>query len=144
MAISRRDFIRYSGAALGTLTVPGWLYSARIGEFRFEDVDRDSIADAALAEAKKLGASYADIRINKYRIESVGTRERQVQFVSKGENAGFGVRVLVNGTWGFAASPDLSASEARRTAAEAVSIAKANSVFNKKKIELAPAAKAVP
>ena len=70
------------------------------------DVNKDALADAALATAKKLGASYADIRINRYRVEAVNTRERQVLNVSSGQNFGFGVRVLINGTWGFAAQSD--------------------------------------
>ncbi|HUF05207.1 MAG TPA: TldD/PmbA family protein [Aridibacter sp.] len=143
MAISRRDFLRYSGMALGTLAVPTWLYSARIGDFTTVRVDKDSLADLALSEATKAGASYADIRINRYRIESLGTRERQVQFVSRGENFGFGIRVLVNGTWGFAASPDVNEAEVRRVARDAVAIAKANAAYNKKEIELVPADKAV-
>ncbi|REJ79573.1 MAG: TldD/PmbA family protein [Acidobacteria bacterium] len=141
--MSRRNFIRYSGFALGTLALPSWIYSARIGEFTSSTVDNDSLADIALAEAKKAGATYADIRINTYRIESVGTREKQVQFVSKGENSGFGIRVLIDGTWGFAASPDVSEAEVKRVAGDAAAIAKANSVFNKNKIELVPAEKAV-
>lgn len=142
MTISRRDFIRSTGLALGTIAVPRWVYSARIGEFREFSVDKDSLADTALREAKKLGAEYADIRINRYRIESIGTRERQVQFVSRGENFGFGVRLLIKGTWGFSASPDVTESEVLRVTREAAAIAKANAGFNKKKVELAPAPKA--
>jgi len=142
MTISRRDFIRNTALAMGTTVVPAWLHTATLGGEARILGDKDSLADIALSEARKGGASYADIRINRYRIESVGTRERQVQFVSKGENAGFGVRVLVDGTWGFAASPDTTEKEVKRVAAEAVAIAKANAAFNKKKITLAPASKA--
>ncbi len=65
---------------------------------------RAEAAEAALARAAALGASYADIRVNRYRRESIATRERQVQNVSRSTSYGLGLRVLVNGTWGFAAT----------------------------------------
>ena len=95
MTFSRRDFIKTAGLALGALTVPSWAYDAYALNLPVPDVNKDNLADAALAEAKKLGATYADIRINRYRLEAVTTRERQVQNVSSGQNFGFGVRVTV-------------------------------------------------
>src|SRR5215204_5187350 len=127
MTFSRRDFIKTAGITLGAVTLPSWVYDAQASTRNFMDVNKDALADAALATAKKLGASYADIRINRYRLEAVQTRERQVQNVSSGQNFGFGVRVLVKGTWGFAASPLPTADEVQRVTKEAVDIAKANS-----------------
>ena len=101
-----------------------------------ESIDKAAVADAALSEAKKLGAGYADIRINRYRRESISTRERQVQSVNQSESFGFGIRVLVNGAWGFAASNIVTPEEARRVAADAVEVAKANAAFQRKKVEL--------
>jgi TldD protein len=143
MTFSRRDFIKTAGIALGAVTLPSWAYSAYAGTVPLVDVDRDKLADAALATAKRLGASYADIRINRYRLEAISTRERQIQNLSSGQNFGFGVRVLVNGTWGFAASPLMTAEEVQRVTSEAVEIAKANSKFQRKKIELVPTPKVV-
>jgi len=142
MTISRRDFLKTASFALGTLCLPSWVYSADLTGAPVPEVDKNKLADAALATAKKLGAEYADIRINKYRLETITTRERQVQNVSKGQNFGFGVRVLIKGTWGFAASPLLTAEEVQRVTREAVEIARANSVFQTKSIKLAPAPKA--
>ena len=136
MTISRRDFVKTTSIALGAATIPSWAYSADLTGAPFPDFDKSKLADAALTLAKKLGASYADIRINKYRIESLRTRERQVRAVAKGQNFGFGVRVLVKGTWGFAASPLVTAKEVGRVTREAIDIAKANSVFQTKPIEL--------
>ncbi len=141
MTISRRDFLKAASFALGTLALPSWVYSADLTLSPMPDVDKNKLADAALALAKKLGASYADIRINKYRLETVSTRERQVQNVSRGQNFGFGVRVLIKGTWGFSASPILTPEEVQRVTREAVEIARANSVFQTKPIKLAPAPK---
>ena len=144
MTFSRRDFIRTAGVVFGGAAVlPSWVYSAHASVPAFADINKDSLADVALATAKKLGASYADIRINRYRIEAVSTRERQVQNLSSGQNFGFGVRVLVNGTWGFAASPILTADEVKRVTTEAAAIAKANSAITRRKIELVPTPKVV-
>ena len=117
MTVSRRDFLKATGLALGTLALPSWVYSADLNLKSFPDLDKDKLADAALTIAQRYGASYADIRINRYRLESISTRERQVQTVARGQNFGFGVRVLFKGTWGFAASPNVTneKSSARRT-----------------------------
>jgi TldD protein len=144
MSFTRREFVKNAGIALGAVAIlPSWVYEANAaGEALFE-VNKASLADAALATAKRLGASYADIRINRYRLEAVNTRERQVLNVSSGQNFGFGVRVLVNGTWGFAGSPLVTPDEVQRVTKEAIDIAKANAPYQKKKIELVPTPKVV-
>lgn len=142
MTISRRDFLKTASFALGTLYLPSWVYGADLSNVPMPEIDKNKLADAALSLAKRLGAEYADIRINRYRLETITTRERQVQNVSRGQNAGFGVRVLVKGTWGFAASPLMTAEEVSRVTREAIEIAKANSAFQTKPIRLVPAPKA--
>lgn len=142
MTISRRDFLKAASVALGTAALPSWVYTADLSTAPLPEVNKDALADAALSLAKRLGAEYADIRINKYRLEAVSTRERQVLNVSRGQNFGFGVRVLVKGTWGFAASPLLTTAEVSRVTREAVEIAKANAAFQTKPIKLVPAPKA--
>jgi len=141
MTFSRRDFLKTAGLTACAITLPVWTLEAEaaIGE-RFA-ADKNKVADAALSTAKRLGASYADIRINRYRFESIGTRERQVQNVSRNQSYGFGVRVLVDGTWGFAASFDVTEESARRVAQQAIEIAKANAQFQRKKVRLAPVKK---
>ncbi|HEY2953505.1 MAG TPA: DNA gyrase modulator, partial [Verrucomicrobiae bacterium] len=61
-----------------------------------------NLADTALYTAKKLGASYADLRVCRYQNESIDTREDRVEGINSSKDLGFGVRVLVKGTWGFA------------------------------------------
>lgn len=141
MSVSRRDFIKTAGLTLGVAAMPSWAYEAATAAYL--DVNKDALADAALSAAKKLGANYADIRINRYRQENVSTRERQVLNASSGQNFGFGVRVLINGTWGFAASPVVTADEVVRVTNEAAAIAKANSAITRKKIELVPTPRVV-
>lgn len=142
MSFSRRDFIKTAGLSLGAAALPVWARSPESAA-AFVALNKDALADAALTTAKRLGATYADIRINRYRQANVSTRERQVQNISSGQNFGFGVRVLINGTWGFAASPKVTAGEVVRITTEAAAIAKANSAITRRKIELVPTPKVV-
>ena len=84
------------------------------------------LTSRALDTATALGASYADVRVVRRLEESINIKSTRVEGVQSGESEGFGVRVLVNGAWGFAASHDLTMAEADRVAAQAVRIAKAS------------------
>jgi TldD protein len=101
------------------------------------------LADVALNVAKQRGASYADIRISRTRNQFVNTREKRVEGVTNTETFGFGVRVLVDGVWGFAASSRVEKEEIGRVAERAVSIAKANKAIQRQRIELVPVEKYV-
>lgn len=133
---SRRNFLKKSGLALGVAALPAWVLERE--EAQAAAIDRDALADIALSVAKRAGATYADIRINRYRNEGVSAREKQIQQVMRDQSFGFGVMVLLNGAWGFAASRDVSLETVRRIAGVAVDIAKANSAFEKRAVELAP------
>lgn len=142
MTTSRRDFLKTAGVAAGAISLsslPSWISSVTAAEEAAANgVDKNALADVALNTARKLGVTYADIRINRYRNESIATREQQVQNVSRGQNFGFGVRVLYKGTWGFASSRSVTADDVRRITQQAVEIAKANSVYQRKRISLVP------
>ena len=106
-----------------------------------------SLGAVALTEAKKQGASYGDIRIGRYRSEFSGYRlspERgsnktnEVPFVTNQHSFGFGVRVIVNSQWGFAASPVVTAEEIARMTREAAIVAKANAALQASPVVLAP------
>jgi TldD protein len=96
------------------------------------------LADAALNAAKSAGASYADVRIGRYLNQSVFTREKQVQNIVSGESFGAGVRVIANGTWGFAATNTVTEAGLVKAAQLAVQIAKANAKVQKEPVKLAP------
>jgi TldD protein len=102
--------------------------------------DLKDLADAALASAKRAGAGYADIRINRYRNQFLFTRDRRVQNIVNTEDYGFGVRVLIDGTWGFASSSSVTKDQVAATAREAVGIARANRIINSDPVKLAPVA----
>ncbi len=138
-AASRRDFLKIAGVAVGAALLPAWVPEIEAAEAAA--TDKGKLAELALATAKQLGATYADIRINRYRNEAVFTRERQVQLVARSQSFGFGVRVLVGGTWGFASSSQVNEAAVRRITGQAIEIAKANAAYQSKPIVLAPAQK---
>jgi len=96
------------------------------------------VALRALDTARTRGASYADVRIVHFRSQSVTARNRNVEGLVVDESLGFGVRVIVDGYWGFAASNKLATAEADRVAAEAVKIAKASSIGGGPKANIGP------
>ncbi|HEY2897804.1 MAG TPA: TldD/PmbA family protein, partial [Gemmatimonadaceae bacterium] len=98
---------------------------------------------AGLTAAKAAGAGYADVRIGRQRQNFVFTREQQIQNVVDTDSMGCGVRALVDGTWGFAATRVLTKDGVSAAAKEAVSIAKANRAARDRPVVLTPAAPSV-
>jgi TldD protein len=96
------------------------------------------LAMLALEAAKGAGADYADVRFVRNRNQNISTREQRVSGVSDNETYGFGVRTLVNGAWGFAASRDLTRDEVSRVAKQAVAQARANRSALVRPVVLAP------
>jgi TldD protein len=131
--IDRRSFVQSMIAfgAAASLRPAGSL-------FAFEAVELRDLADAALDAAKKNGASYADIRINRYNVQFLFTRDRRVQNIVDAEDFGFGIRVIVDGTWGFSSSSVVTKEEIARVAAQAAAIARANRKVNAEPVKLAP------
>ena len=91
----------------------------------------------ALEEAEKKGASYADIRISEILNENLTVKNGNPETVSLSQEKGFGVRVIVNGAWGFAGSVDMNKEEIQKTVERAVSIAEASALLKKKEAVLA-------
>ena len=96
------------------------------------------LANAALDAARSGGASYADVRVGRYRRQNVATRERQVLSVADNESYGLGVRVLVDGSWGFAATSRMTGRGAQQAALSAVVLSKAARAVRRHRVELAP------
>ena len=141
MTTSRREFIKTAGVVAGVAilpsALPSWISDVEAAEAAAaESVNKSALADIAINTARKLGCSYADIRINRYRNESISTREKQVQNVSRSQSFGFGVRVLFKGTWGFASSREVTPAEIWRVTRQAVDIARANSVYQRRRVTL--------
>lgn len=103
------------------------------------DPRQEALCRLAVDSALRAGASYADVRIATYRTQSLRTREARVLSVTDDASRGFGVRVIAQGAWGFAASSVLSEAEIVRVAELAVSMAKTNSALQREPVRLAPA-----
>ncbi len=94
------------------------------------------IAGRALDTAQLRGAAYADVRVVHRREESIDVKSGQLAGVLSHETEGFGVRALVDGAWGFAASHRLTTAEADRVAAMAVRIARASATALRRPVVL--------
>ncbi|MEO8227659.1 MAG: TldD/PmbA family protein, partial [Gemmatimonadota bacterium] len=139
--MERRDFLQLTGLAAGALALPlrGQHPAFLTGALTpIPPGDKKELADAALGAARSGGATYADVRIGRYLSEFVSARENKIQGVGNSESYGAGVRVIANGTWGFAATNDVTTDGLARTARKAVAIAKANSRFQTEPVQLAP------
>src|SRR5688572_18878879 len=95
-----------------------------------------TLMSRALDLAQRRGAHYADIRVVDTRTERILVKNGVVETLDTLESIGFGVRVLADGAWGFAASRDLSAEEIDRVTAQAWQIAKASALVSGAHVEL--------
>jgi TldD protein len=103
-----------------------------------EDHDPREFCDGVLEFAKAAGADYADVRVVDNGTESITVRTGKVEGLGRGSSYGFGVRVIADGAWGFAASPRVNLDEARRFAEEAVHTARASALTKRRDIVIAP------
>lgn len=94
--------------------------------------------ELALDTAISCGASYADIRIIDSKSQSIGVKNSEIETMNNSNSLGFGIRVIANGSWGFASSSNLTKNEIKRTSLLAVQIAKASATLRKESVKLAP------
>src|SRR5215472_9773736 len=95
------------------------------------------ISGWALDTARQRGAQYADARIVNDRSRSLATKNGKVGHAGSTESLGIGVRVLLNDSWGFASTDDLSKESVERTSVQAVEIAKASARVKEHPVRLA-------
>ena len=86
---------------------------------------------------KSKGASYADIRFVRTDTESIRVKDLAVDSIVRDVSQGFGIRVIAEGSWGFAATSTVSAGALRRTAARALQVAKASALSRAEPVRLA-------
>lgn len=103
-----------------------------------ETKDARAFCERVLERAKSAGASYADVRIVKRENESIFLRTGKVEGLGRDSSYGFGVRVIVDGAWGFSSSPKVEMAEGERIAEDAVRIARAAAASKRKDVKLAP------
>jgi TldD protein len=150
MAPTRRDFLTSAASAAAIVGIGGRAAAGSAADAlsalgRAPDAaavaepNVRELATVALDAAKGAGADYADVRFVRNRSQNLSTREQRVSGISDNETYGFGVRTLVNGAWGFAASRDLTRDEVARVAKQAVAQARANRSALIRPVVLAPA-----
>ena len=147
MGSTRREFVKNTSVAAaaiaGFAAVPAAARAAVLvapSSPAFGNADLKELAAVALDAARAAGASYADVRFNRNRTQSLFTREQRVQGLIDNETQGFGIRAIVNGAWGFAASRDVTRDEVGRVARQAALQARANSLTIVRPVVLAPVA----
>ncbi len=139
--MERREFVRLAGMGAGAVVVPIW---GRPGSdlggslTPIPTADKKVLADAALDVARSRNASYADVRIGRYLNQFISARDTKIQNVTSTESFGAGIRVIVNDTWGFAATNDVTVDGITKAAREAAAIALANSRYQTEPVRLAP------
>src|SRR5213592_3319814 len=165
MSPTRRDFLKYTGAA--GLAIAS---SDLVGELIAQSPKGNpltstfkGLADTSLGEAKRVGCTYADVRFTR-RVNSGVNASGGSDRAGDGEAgfgggrggragagrgggaraggrpgaAGFGVRVIHSGVWGFASSPLVTEDEIRRITRIAADVAKASAIAKKVDVKLAP------
>src|SRR5262245_4869554 len=162
MSPTRRDFLKYTGAA-GLVIASSDLVGGLIAQSPKGNPMTSSfkgLADIALGEAKRVGCAYADVRFTRSvssGVNASGGSDRNADGGGFGGGrggrggrgggaraggrpgaAGFGVRVIHSGVWGFASSPIVSEDEIKRITKIAADVARASAVAKKVDVKLAP------
>ncbi|MGO4613152.1 TldD/PmbA family protein [Nocardia sp. 2YAB30] len=96
-----------------------------------------ALADAALTAATAAGAEHADLRVHRLVTQSIRLRDGRVEAVTDSTELGFAVRVIVDGTWGFASHAALTPDTAAEVARTAVTVATTMRALNRERVELA-------
>ncbi|MDQ6937392.1 MAG: TldD/PmbA family protein [Actinomycetota bacterium] len=95
------------------------------------------LADAALSRAADAGAEYADVRVGRVRSGWLSLRDAKPDSSGDDVDLGLSVRVVVDGTWGFAATAELTREAAARVAEQAVTVAAVSRPVRLRAVELA-------
>ncbi|MEO8623518.1 MAG: DNA gyrase modulator, partial [bacterium] len=142
MTQSRRNFLKTSAAAAATAAVGSRILAAGDAFAATLPTPGDpairALMQIALDTAKSGGASYADVRVSARRQQNVGTRDKIVTGVGDTDTFGIGVRTLVDGAWGFAATSNLTKDSIAGVTRLALEQAKANRASQLKPVILAP------
>ncbi|MGH3496472.1 MAG: TldD/PmbA family protein [Nocardioidaceae bacterium] len=95
------------------------------------------MAEAALQRAQDFGVDHADFRLERLRGQHLSLRDGALEGAADSEDLGFAVRVILDGTWGFAAGVELTAEAAVRATEEAVRVAQVSAAISPERVELA-------
>jgi TldD protein len=103
----------------------------------FTELPLHRLAHAALQRTKDFGVEHADFRLERIRTQDLSLRDASLQGATDSEQLGFAVRVVLDGTWGFASTDVLTKESAVRAAEEAIRVAQIAKPINSERIMLA-------
>lgn len=103
----------------------------------------EQIARFAIQEAEKLGVEYIDVRMSTFTKQEIEVRNGELERLLHHEDQGVGIRVLVNGGWGFASTPSSCEQEVRKSISQAIELAKASGSIRQEELRLSDIEKAV-
>lgn len=103
--VNRKQFLHLSAASAAGLLLPSLLLGSENNSTAQANPVHESLAGAALNEARAKGAAYADVRI---------------AASNNGDAYEAGIRALVDGRWGFAHTSDVTAEGITKCVDEAV------------------------
>jgi TldD protein len=153
MGQGRRHFMKAAGVGAVGLGMADWWTEPVLAQTSARrTAPYREWGEAALRQARSLGCSYADIRFGRKRSQAFNVRNGQLTtqggFSYGGfgaapgggisDTAGFGVRVVRDGVWGFASSPLTTPEEIRRIVGQAADIARASAMATRFDVRLAP------
>ena len=98
------------------------------------------LASLAVDLIRQAGCEYGDIRICNYRQQNFSARDRSLSRLADNISSGFGVRVLLDGAWGFVASYRITPAEITRIVNLAVETAKGSRLTQQQPVKLVPVA----
>ncbi len=103
----------------------------------FRALDLHGSAEAGITAASGLGATHVDVRVSRQRSRTASARDGRPLGVRQDSATGIGVRVLVDGVWGFASSDRVNADSAAALARTAVAMARVAAPTARERITLA-------
>ncbi len=104
----------------------------------FQELPLHATSEAAINAGQDRGAEHVDVRISRQRSRSASARDARPLGVVGQSTTGIGVRVLVDGVWGFAGGPDIDPSAAVALAGQAVAMARVAAPVARERVRLAP------
>ncbi|MCA1663515.1 MAG: hypothetical protein LC659_04480, partial [Myxococcales bacterium] len=139
--LTRRGFV-VGGAGMAAAAALPWRARAQQSEAP-PPTDVKGLIAVGLDAARAAGASWADVRFERLRQQWLRSEDDHLVDCSESESWGVGIRAIVDGAWGFAATWHTDRDAVAQAARDAVAIGKANARIVGRKVTLAPAAKAL-
>lgn len=103
-----------------------------------QKIATNNLATLAIDLIRRYECEYGDIRLCSYRSSSIAASDRSLNTLADNLSSGFGIRVLLDGAWGFAASHRQTPEEIARIVALAVDIAKGSRLTQQTPVRLVP------